>query len=719
MRSVLLGSAAIVLAALPAAAQDEAPGLAAASLAPDEITVTAAPYQRPVAEVLFPVTVLDSEAVARRATGGLGETLRYLPGVTSTAFGLGASRPIIRGQGGDRIRTLIDGLGSIDAASISADHAVAIEPLTAERIEVLRGPASLIYGPQASAGVINVIDGRVPLAPIEAPEALARLGYGTAAEQIDGAVRLGFGGTGFALRLTAFGRDSDDVDIPGFAESDRFRAMEAAEEHDDHHDEDHDHDHDHEEEEEIRGTLPNSDTQSYGGTLGGTLFFEGGSFGLAISGVESEYGLPGGHEHGHAHGDEDKHGEEGHDEAHGDEDHDHEHGEEEEDIRIELEQVRVDLRGTWDQPFGPFARADLRFAYADYEHVELEGPEVGTRFENTGYEGRLSLVQQERQGWRGAIGGQIRHRDFSAIGAEAFVPPTETDQYGVFAAQELSRGPWLWEGTLRLDHQNSEAPGLGIEREDTGISASLGAGVELAPGWRAGLFGFRSERAPTPEELYSNGPHAATRAFEIGDPGLDEEIALGLEATLQLDTERVQARFSAFVTDYDGYVFQRFTGAEEDGLDVLVYDQEDASFYGAEGSLEVYVGELGPVALTADGALAYVRAETDNRPDNDLPRIPPLEGLVGLSGVAGAFDGRVELDFALDQDDVAAMELPTDGFVKTNLFLGWRPFEDDRIALEIAAFNLFDEEVRLHSSYLKDEVPLAGRNIRFRLTARY
>ncbi len=744
MKSRALAAAACIsIATAPAIAADEA-----LHLDLEEIVVTATPLARSLGETVTGASVLDSEALVLRAQGSIGETLRQLPGISATTFTPGASRPIIRGLGGDRIRVLDNGIGTIDASVTSVDHAVAVEPLFADRIEVVRGPAVLSYGSSGAGGVVNINNGRIPDAmPEDGADARVRLSHSTVNEGEEAAAgfTVGLGGS-IALHGEAFLRRTENVAIPGSAASSALIAEEIEEE-----GPDFDPD-----EEFPRDRLPNTDIRSEGGTAGISYIFGRGFFGVSGQVLNSNYGIaPGGHEHAHGHehghgdhGDEHEHGHDdhGHDD-HGDE-HEHGHGEEGEDeiIRIDLEQVRIDVDGRYDFAGGPLDSVSLRVGYADYRHVELEGEESGTLFENEGVEGRIEARAREMQlaggDLRMAFGTQFRIRDFSAVGEEAFVPPSDTEQIGVFALADWDYGPWLLGGGLRYEYTDSStnafvaAPGsLTLVEEDDGVPAAISKsinavsisadiGYRLADGWYLGLAGHRTERAPAIEELFSFGAHLATNTFEIGDPTLGKEVSRGIEATLRGELGGFTAVINGFYTDYRDFIFERETGAEEDELPVFAFTAADASFRGFEAKLDydfgaAALGRLGPASFALQAQADYVRATLSGVDgNNNLPRIPPFSALIAGVMEAEHLDLRFEGEIVAEQDEVADFELPTDGFAMVNAFLTLRPFGRDRdLAFDIQGRNLTNAEGRLHASFTKDQVPLPGRDIRFVLRA--
>ena len=707
------GTAAVALVApLGAFAQDEE-----FTIERDVIVVTASPLERTVGETILNTSVLSEEELQRRVENSIGETLRREPGVSSTFFGPGASRPVIRGLTGDRIRVLDAGIGSIDASATSPDHAAAVEPATAEKIEIVRGSSMLLYGSSAAGGVVNVFNGRIPtVVPEDGVDGSLRVGGSTVDNGTEAAggfsAAVGeIGGATVVLHADGVYREAEDYDIPGFAESARLRALEEAEE--EHHDEDEDEDeHEHEEEEEVFGTAENSAFETHGGSAGLSFIFDNGFFGVSATAMDTTYGVPGGHGH--------EEGEEEHDEDddHDDEDEDHHDEEEEGGVTIELKQRRFDVNGEIEGDYGPFQKAKLRLGYADYEHVEIEpSGEVGTNFSNVGFEGRFELVSKSRAflggELNGATGIQYRRRDFSAIGEEAFVPPTETEQFGVFAIKELSTGPMRFELGGRYENTSHEVVATGLTRDFDGFSVSGGAGLQASENVFLGVTAFRTERAPSTEELFSNGPHLATNAFEIGDVDLEEEIARGVEATARFSNGQFSGSISGYYTSYRDFIFETVTGDEEDGLPVFQFFAEDASFRGFEAQVSGELIKVGTFDIHGDASVDYVRATTDAIGNSNLPRIPPLSGIVGLEARSEHVDLRAELEYAADQNDVSAFELPTDGYEVFNAFVTIRPFDNaSGLALRVSANNLTNEEVRLHTSFLKDLVPLPGRNFR-------
>ena len=673
----------------------------------DVVFTTASPHKAGRFDIIQGNNILSDDKLQKSLEATIGETLSNLPGISSTAFGAGASRPIIRGLGGDRVRVLINGIGTIDASNTSPDHAVAGDPLTAERIEILRGASTLLYGNNAVGGVVNIIDNRIPLyVPENGVAGRARLSVDSNSNDRSGGGAIDFAVTdNFVVHADGYFRRTNDYSIPGYAESARQRALEEAE----HEEEGEEHEeHEEHEEEEQFGSIENSDVNNKGGSFGAGWIGENFNFGVSFSINDINYGVP-----GHSHGHEDEHNDEEHEEHEEHEEEEHE----EEVVRINLDQKRFDLNGAIQKEFLVFEEARLRFGYADYKHIELEGDSLGTNFTNRGWEGRLEFVQQKIGNLRGSAGLQIRNRDFSAIGEEAFVAPNKTFQWGVFAVEEIEIEPITFEFGGRIDRQTTENKSLNIKKSYNSLSFSGGAAIHPTENDLIGLTLSRSERAPTPEELFSNGPHLATKAFEVGDINLDTEKAISAELTVKRNLGRFSGSVNFYHTWYKDFIYQDEAGGEVDGLKSLQYRAQDATFYGAEAEMAYYLidNEGYAVILSASGDVIQARF-TDN--GGVIPRIPAASGNVGIEYQSNNFDLGTNVRYVADRTTIAPGVLPTDGFMTVDASVTWRPFGTERdLNVHFQALNLTNAERRQHSSYLKDLISLPGRN--FRLSINY
>lgn len=697
---VLLASG-IAAVSLPVLAQESEEGASGDDFHGDssaQIVVTASFIDE--LDLLAGTSTLSGADLDQSIRAQIGDTLTALPGVSATSFTPGASRPVLRGFQGERVRVLTDGIGAIDASNTSADHAVTIDPITAYRIEVLRGPAALLFGSQAIGGAVNVFDRRIPR---EVPDEFAHIdavaSYGSAAEErsIAGGIDVPLT-SNLVIHADGSYRKSDDLDISGFtlapalrAEQLAIAAEETAEGHLD-------------EAAEalananLRGTIPNSATETVTAGAGIALIEEWGNIGISVSYFDSDYGIPSRPGAGHAHVP-------GVPEA-----------EEEGPVTIGLEQIRADLRSEITVASGFFENIRIRLGYSDYAHIEFEGDEIGTRFLVEGLEGRLELVQREQGSWRGVIGGQLYVRDFNAIGAEAFVPKNDTQQIGIFTLQEVDLGAAHVELAARYEQTNVNASVIGLDRSFDAFSGAIGANFDVATGIKIGGNLSRAERAPSAEELFSNGPHIATQAFEIGNPAFDTESNIGVEAYVRGELGALNFALTGYASWFDNFIFDTDIGVEMDGLPVFQFFQRDATYLGFEAELSATLAEIGMFRINADFVGDYVRA-TISDGGGPLPRIPPLRLLGGLEAQSDKFDARAEIEWVAKQDRIASFETPTDDFALVNASIAWRPWgRGNGSSLFASVNNILDVNGRRHASFTKDFVPLSGRD--FRIGAR-
>lgn len=646
---------------------------------------------------------LQGDELVAKMRGQIGEMLARLPGVSATSFAPGASRPVLRGLDGDRIRVLVDGIGSIDASSVSADHAVVFDPLTVDHIDVVHGPAVLLFGGQAIGGAVNAVDKRIPRSVPDGITATMIGSYGTAADErsIGGAVDVAVTDR-LVAHVDASWRESDDLRVGGYVNSKPLRddLLSDAAHHREHGET--------EEAEELehlagqKGRIPNSATRSY--TLGAGLAFidEGGSLGVSVQRFDSRYGVPmrPGASHGHGH-DHDDHG------------HEHHHGDA--PVSIDLVQTRIDMRGAVNMG-GFFESLQFRGAYGDYRHVEMEGDEVGTTFSGEGVEFRSDLVQATRNGWRGRSGVQVVAREMSAVGAEAFVPDNEVTRLGVFTLQSLALGNGIEiEAAGRYEKANVKAVSAGFDRSFDLWSGAAGLSWAPADRWKIGANYIRGARAPAPEELLSDGLHAATQSFEIGNPTFAKETSDGFEAYVRYAGERASLSVTGYITNFNGFITALPTGEEHDGLPVFRYEQMSARFKGFEAAASFEALQWNGGTLTIDGAADYTHARLTG--GGPVPRIPPLRLQGGAEAKMGPLHLRGEVEWNDGQDRVAAFEYPVKSFTHVNLSADWHPMgEEGPITLILAAYNLFDVSGRRAASFTRDFVPTAGRDIR--LTAK-
>lgn len=643
---------------------------------PEEIIVTSTALRETALDVAQPASVLGGDALRRQIASSLGETIASELGVSATYFGPSSSRPVIRGLGGERVRMLQDGVSALDVSSLSQDHAVAVEAVLADQIEILKGPATLMFGSGAVGGVINVVDGRIPTNfSHDADRRSVEVRGDTAADERTAVGRLDLGSDSVRIHLDAFRRKTSDISIPEYAFSSAERAHHQAE---------------HSEEAFERGTLDNSDSETQGGAFGISTGSSAGFVGIAIGRYDTHYGVPGAH---HEHGNDTDESE-----------HDH-------DLRIDMRQDRYDLKAERALTFGAWERVRLRASYDDYEHRELEGDATGTLFEQTGLEIRGNIDHGEIAGWRGTLGVQYVSTDFEARGDEAFVPPSMTRQFAVFAFEKRDFGTVTLELGARGEQQRIDPRGIDGRYDELASSLSAGFVWNFTDAYSLATNLTRSQRHPQSVELYANGPHLAIGRFEIGAPSLKKETVNTVDLTLHRHGEHgVHWSLSAFHNDFSDFIYSFDTGDEVDGLPVFRYTQAAAKLYGFEGEVTIPVFQAGDRHFEMRLASDYVRGRLDR--GGNLPQLPPLRYGIELHYEQGPFHIGAETYRHARQDRIAANERETAGYTLLDLDVSYRlEVGANTFLMFLRGSNLLDEDARRHPSPLKEIAPLPGRSL--------
>lgn len=678
--------AAQTTAAQPAPAPSPAPRASDHDSAQDSAIVVTG-IRRNREDVLGGTSVLTAEELARDVRPTIGETLQRQPGVSATSFGPNASRPIIRGLGGERVRVLTDGIGSLDVSTSSVDHAVAINPLTADRIEVLRGPAALLFGSSAIGGVVNIVDSRIPRQMPEAPVHVDLTGtLASASDERNLGGRLDVPlGDHVVLHADGSWLKTGDLQTGGYILSKDLRAEAAASP-----------------DPEVRalgdlkGKLPNSAARS-NEIAGGAAYIDGGfNIGVSIGRIENRYGVPVRYSLDPA--------------------------VEAEEVAIDLHQTRADVRA--EIPVGGFLdQVRIRAGAVRYRHNEIsvDTGEIGSTFRSRGEEGRIEAVQHTTNGWGGGFGAQWLDRRVSVVGDEKYLPANRQRQLGLFALQNYETGPVRLEAGARIERAlqtakaDADIGNPALRRKFTAYSGSLGGSLGIAPATRLGLNLSYSERAPSNDELFANGPHGGTQAFEIGNPNAAKETSLSAELSLKRSSGPVTWGLSLYRSQFRNFVYLAPSLLVEDDLPVYFYRQGRAAFTGFEVEARAKAGTFGGIDWTVDAQADYVRANI--RGFGPAPTIPPLRIQGGIEGKRGNLDGRLEVEHDLAQRRNAPVETETGAFTLVNASLNWRPLANrPELSLGLQASNIFDVEARRHTSLLKDFAPIAGRD--FRLTAR-
>jgi iron complex outermembrane receptor protein len=645
-----------MLAAGPALAQEKEQVM-------DAVEVRASPFAgHSDLEMAQPASVLRGERLQRRQSPTLGETLSSEPGVQSSAFGAGSARPIIRGMDGPRIRVMDGGVGTADLSTISPDHAVTGDPATARQIEVLRGPATLLYGSGASGGVVNVVTNRIPESRQEglfgAVEARAASGTGENA----GSVILDGGARDFAWHLDGYKRNTGDYAIPG-------------------------------------GRLANSFTRSDGFSLGGSWVGDRGYLGASYQAISSYYGIP-----------------------------------TPDASRIDMRQHRADLAGELFDPLPGFTRLRAKLRDSRYRHDEIESSgEVGTQFRNDGNEQRYELTHAPLGGWTGVLGLQLEDKTLSALGEEAILPRTRSKSTGVFLVEDLKWRDFHFEVGARGGSEKRTPDDANPARSFSLASYSAGAIWNFTRGYALALSLTSAERAPSAEELYSNGAHVATASFEVGDPTLNKEKSRNIDLGLRKTLGAWRGKLGVFQNSIRNYVYARSADTDGDGVadrvddtgaldpagefQLVNYAQANARFRGVEAEISWRPEDAGyGLRLFGDRADGRLTGGGGN-----LPRMSPSRLGFEADYKRGNWSAFGMLLRVFRQERVASLESATPGYTRLDAGLEYRVKSSQKLTttLFLRGNNLLNQDMRVHTSFIKDFAPLPGRAITAGLRAEF
>lgn len=651
-----------------------------------ETVVVSAPTEPTDDPLAHAVTVLKGEALRLRVGPTLGETLKNEPGITSQSFGPGVGQPVIRGQGGPRVRVMSNGLGNGDVSQLSPDHANGIEPVLADRIEVLRGPSTLRYGSGTIGGIVNVIDNRIPEAAPDRPlSATGEQRYNSVSDEWTSNLKVEAGRDIFALHLDGFYRDRGNLHIGGPAiDENAARQSDAA----------------------LQGValqnsygvIANTDARAKGGTAGFSLVGEPGFAGASINTLGNDYGIPpdglGGP-----------------------------------NVRINLKQSRYDLKGELKNPFAYAEALRGSFAYIDYTHTELEDGIAANLFTNKSYEGRFELAHSPLGPFEGVLGFQASSSDFGAASPEApqaLVPNSRIGQYAAFAVESFTQGPGTYELGLRGE-SSSVSPESGPSRSYAPISAAGSGTWQLGEANILSLALTRSERAPQVQELFSHGVHDATHSYENGNPNLTTETSYNLDLGYRFKADWASAEVDVFHNWVHDYIYQQQTGGvynDETGefqavcsspgacFPVVQSRQADATFLGYEARLLFPLMENGwgitDLTLFSDFTRGRFVA------GGDVPRMPPLRYGFQLDYAYGShWSATLRLTRGEKQNHPGANDTPTNGYVLLNLGVQYEaePYGDTRLLVFARGNNLLDDNLRNSTSYLRNFAPEPGRGV--------
>ena len=670
----------------------------------DEIVVSALPLEHSLLDMTVPVAIISEEEMIIKRGASIDQTLNQITGVNSGSFGQGAGQIVIRGQQGPRVTVLNNNQTLQDASRVSPDHWVSTEPLLIEQIEVLKGPATLLYGGGAIGGVVNVIDDVIPTSKINGIEGAleGRLSDSTLSER-SGVLSINAGlSNDIMSHFSYFDSSTDNYEIPGSAESEILHEAE------EHGEEEH-------EEEDLFGVLENSSIESNGFNVGFSWVNDKGYWGLSYSDFDRNYGLPG-HSHDHEHDDEHE-GDDGHE---GDDDHDgddNHHDDEEEEVRLILDKSLFVLKGSHTFENTKYINSmKTHFTNTDYQHVEFEGNETGTVFDNQATEFRYELSHHKIAGLRGIAGIQYTQREFSAIGEEAFILPSTTNTLSLFLIEEKQFDGWHGEMGLRFEDQKVKTT-LFNDISDQALSLSLGAVFNINKNWTLPIHLTSAQRLPTAEEYFSNQgdspeliTHLATSLIEVGDIDLKHETANNLDIGLKYRSENIRFDAALFYNQLDDYIFLKNTGTFFEETPIFQYSQQNTTFMGYELDFEYLINtdslQQWRFKLFADGT----RAELNT--SEDVPRIPADRLGAGINWHKNGWSFGLNHSHVMRQNAVANLELPTESYNLLDFNLSWLHLSSNlETLIFIKGNNMLDEEIRDHASFIKDLAPRPGRSL--------
>ena len=634
----------------------------------DQLIITST-SAKSTANTAMPVSILSEDALRMKAASTIGETLKNEPGITNQSFGPGVGQPVIRGQSGPRVQVLQNGLGSLDVSSLSPDHANSTEALLARQIEVLRGPATLLYGSGAMGGIVNVIDDRIPDSiPEQLLQGAVEQRYNTVNEGKSTVFKLDGGKDMLAWHLDGFYRDSINMQIPGNA----FLGSTST---------------------GSQGRLENTNTRARSGSAGFSVVGERGFIGFSGNRLDNNYGVP--------------------------------PGQDPATVRINLRQNRYDMKAEVNDPVEFADKLRIRLGYNDYQHTELENGIPGTVFKNKGFVSRLELTQKP---WaifdHGVLGVQTKNNEFSAIGEESLVPQSQINDFSFFTVQDIHTEMMTYEMGLRVEQQWIDP----IDRPEishTPFSFSASALWSVTEDDAIKLTFTRSQRAPDVQELLAFGAHPATGTFEIGNANLKEETSHNLELGIHIDHEWLQANFNFFQNWVQDYVSEinngRFFNSDSNSMEsrcstnaclpVFETQQRNAEFQGFEAQITLPLLETEMGQLESQLFGDYVRGRFSN--GGDIPRMPPLRYGLQLAWQNYNWEARVRLTRAEDQNKPGENETVTPGYwlltAAANYHLDYAENKD--MLLFVKGHNLLNQDIRNSVSFLRNVSPEAARGV--------
>ena len=652
----------------------------------ETIQLQAHPLIQSAADFSVADHVINEAHLKQRATT-IGDALADELGVYSNQYGTGASRPVIRGQDGPRVKVLQHASETADVSTLSPDHAVTVDPILAKQVEVIRGPSTLLYSAGNVGGLVNVTDQKIPTQmPENGLEGSAGLRYNSGNDQKLASFGATAGiGENFALRVEGSKHKANDYITPSYF---------------------HEHDGELEKEKRVGNTFAEGQTVN----IGGSWINDRGFVGLSYSNRQDQYGLPG---HSHEYHECHPHGNEIHCGSHSTipgTTRSEEHG----GPWVDLESHRYDVRAELIDPIKGFNKLRAHASFTDYEHDELEENSVISTFKNKGYDARLELVHNIFAGWEGVIGTQFSQQEIKLAGVEedhgghshgsVLMDDSKTQKYSLFGLEHRQLGDVHIELGARVEHQKIDINSDQENYSDTGVSGSAAANWEFAPNYKLSIFGSHQQRLPLAQELYADGIHFATNTYERGNENLSIEKSNNLELGLHYEKDQLDYHIHVYHNWFDNYIYGTNTDSHKD-FRLVDYTQDKAKFYGAEAQVGYAFNDQYKMSVFGD----YVRGKIENE---NAPRIP--SGRLGTkfeADFADGWSGSAEYYHVFNQDKIASYETQTQGYNMVNVGVSYAGQINDRndYRVFLNANNLLDDQVYSHASFLSN-IPQMGRN---------
>jgi iron complex outermembrane receptor protein len=654
-------------------------------------------------QMVVPISILNGRELSLKRENTLAETLNSIPGVSNSSFGPSVGRPMIRGMDSDRVKILQNGVNNLDASNLSSDHGVSIDPLIIEQIDVIRGPATLLYGGGAVGGVVNAIDHRIPKEKLQGITGRGEVRYGGANLEQSNAAVVDVGTGNFVMHFDAYNRDSKNLRIPGNAISNRLESANywnpgggtgAGTEGDP----------------KIgihepytaahgRNKLLNSQSETKGGAVGASMIFDRGYAGISYAKHQTKYGSV-----------------------------------KEPGILLDMDTDRIDFASEIRDLGSFFERAKFRAAYTDYRHHEMGGDEIHSTFKNKGIDGTFELAHAPLMGLKGILGAQFDNGKFDAIGHEAFLPNSKTNSQSLYVYEELPLNQHKMTFGLRHGKHEVESKGGGEEdqfgnplrKKFNTNNAAIGGLYALNEQWSLTGNLSHNERAPSYFELFAKGVHTATGVYQEGQPDLKKEKSNGLDGQIRWKSGHDSLTFGAYFNKFSNYIglLSTNTGATVHEEEVTYVTHKTSIFSGIKAEFKGV--ELEGKTMLTDYVQFNVRGDYVDAKDKTnggyVPRISPLKLGAGLKYEFDRFGARLDVLHAFKQDRVATnynyeggKELMTDAYTNVSMMATYKLPTQLNLEAFTRANNLLDQEIREHTSFLKDIAPMGGRSIMFGL----